>query len=51
MMGNPYGIDNAYIALAVPLVVMLVSHLFKGGAAEMQPAMASANRPASGDKG
>jgi len=30
MMGNPYGIDNAYIALGVPLVVMAVSHLFKG---------------------
>lgn len=30
MMGNPYGIDNAYIALVVPLIVMGISHIFKG---------------------
>jgi SSS family solute:Na+ symporter len=30
MMGNPFGIDNAYVALAVPLVVMGLSHLLKG---------------------
>lgn len=30
VMGNPFGIDNAYIALAVPLVVMGFSHLLKG---------------------
>jgi hypothetical protein len=24
-MGNPFGIDNAYVALAFPLVVMAVS--------------------------
>jgi len=29
MMGNPYGIDNAYIALLVPLVVMGVSEIVK----------------------
>jgi len=28
-MGNPYGIDNAYIALLVPLVVMGVSEIVK----------------------
>ncbi len=27
-MGNPFGIDNMYIALCTPLVVMLVSHVF-----------------------
>jgi SSS family solute:Na+ symporter len=27
-MGNPYGIDNMYIALGTPILVMLVSHLF-----------------------
>jgi SSS family solute:Na+ symporter len=30
MMGNPFGIDNAYIALVVPLTVMGFSHLLKG---------------------
>ena len=29
MMGNPYGIDNAYIALLVPLVVMGASEIMK----------------------
>ncbi|MBN8972087.1 MAG: sodium:solute symporter family protein [Rhizobiales bacterium] len=29
MMGNPFGIDNAYIALAVPLVVMGLSQFLK----------------------
>ena len=27
MMGNPFGIDNAYVALVVPLVVMGTSSL------------------------
>jgi len=27
MMGNPFGIDNAYVALAVPLVVMGLSSM------------------------
>lgn len=31
MMGNPLGINNAYVALIVPLVVMGLSHFFKGG--------------------
>lgn len=30
MMGNPYGIDNAYVALVVPLIIMGISHMFKG---------------------
>lgn len=30
LMGNPFGINNAYIALIVPLVVMGISHVFKG---------------------
>ncbi len=46
MMGNPFGIHNAYIALAVPLVVMAISHLFKS-APEAQPVSVSASRPAS----
>ena len=29
MMGNPYGIDNAYVALLVPLIVMGFSEIFK----------------------
>jgi SSS family solute:Na+ symporter len=33
-MGNPYGIDNAYIALATPLVIMTLSHLLRGGKPE-----------------
>jgi solute:Na+ symporter, SSS family len=27
LMGNPYGIDSAYVALVLPLVVMAVSAL------------------------
>ncbi len=49
MMGNPYGIDNAYIALVVPLVVMGISNLFKS-APEARPVAASAGRPASGSE-
>ncbi|MET0290528.1 MAG: sodium:solute symporter family protein [Pseudoxanthomonas sp.] len=30
LAGNPYGIDNAYVALTIPLVVMTLSHLFRG---------------------
>ena len=47
ILGNPYGIDNAYIALAVPLVVMAISNLFKS-APEAQPAGVSSGRSASG---
>jgi SSS family solute:Na+ symporter len=48
MMGNPFGIHNAYIALIVPLVVMAVSHLFKG-APEPVAAAASAGPSTSGN--
>ncbi|TWA83102.1 SSS family solute:Na+ symporter [Azospirillum brasilense] len=27
MAGDPYGIDNAYVALVIPLIVMSISHL------------------------
>lgn len=30
MLGNPFGIDNAYIALVVPLLIMSISHVFRG---------------------
>ncbi|WP_205965153.1 sodium:solute symporter family protein [Pseudoxanthomonas winnipegensis] len=30
LAGNPFGIDNAYVALAIPLVVMALSHPFRG---------------------
>lgn len=30
LMGNPFHINNAYIALVVPLVVMSLSHLLRG---------------------
>jgi SSS family solute:Na+ symporter len=48
MMGNPFGIHNAYIALIVPLVVMAVSHLFKG-TPEPVAAAASAGPSTSGN--
>ena len=31
LAGDPFGIDNAYIAVLVPLVVMTASHVFKHG--------------------
>jgi len=34
LAGNPWGIDNAYIALSIPLVVMTISHLFRGAQPE-----------------
>ncbi len=30
MAGNPFGIDNAYVAVAIPILVMGFSHLFRG---------------------
>ncbi|HLS18815.1 MAG TPA: sodium:solute symporter family protein [Paracoccaceae bacterium] len=30
MLGNPFGIDNAYVALVVPLLIMSISHVFRG---------------------
>ncbi len=47
MMGNPYGIDNAYVALVVPLVVMGFSNLFKS--APETSAAAPAGRSTSGN--
>ncbi|TFW33439.1 sodium:solute symporter family protein [Massilia horti] len=32
LAGNPYGIDSSYLALAVPLLCMGISHLFKPAA-------------------
>ena len=48
MMGNPYGIDNAYIALAVPLVVMGISNLFKS-APEARPVNAAGRSVSGGE--
>jgi len=48
MMGNPFGIDNAYVALAVPLVVMTFSNLFKG-TPEAAPAVAPASSSTTGN--
>jgi SSS family solute:Na+ symporter len=41
LLGNPFGINNAYVALVVPVVVMTLSNLFKG-ASKSGPAVASA---------
>jgi SSS family solute:Na+ symporter len=30
LAGDPFGIDNAYIAVATPLVVMTIGHLLRG---------------------
>lgn len=38
LLGDPFGIDNAYIAVLTPLVVMTVSHLTRrGGGEPVQP--------------
>lgn len=29
LMGNPFGIDNIYVAAVVPLIIMLIDHLVK----------------------
>lgn len=29
LAGNPYGVDNAYVAVAIPLIVMTISHLWR----------------------
>ena len=31
LAGNPWGIDNAYIALFTPLVIMSISHVTRRG--------------------
>jgi len=30
LVGNPFGIDNIYVAAAIPLVVMAIDHVLKG---------------------
>lgn len=39
VMGNPYGIDNMYVALLTPMLVMAVERLVRGRSA---PAMVAA---------
>jgi SSS family solute:Na+ symporter len=34
LAGNPSGIDNAYVAIIIPIVVMTISHFFRGRMAE-----------------
>lgn len=44
LLGNPFGVDNAYVAIIVPLIVMTVSEIGKriwGGEAASVPAMPS----------
>lgn len=41
MLGNPFGIDNMYVAAATPLVVMAVERLVMGRA----PAAATTPQP------
>src|SRR3569623_1275420 len=48
MLGNPFGIHNAYIALIVPLLVMAISHVFKG-ATDTTAAVPSTGGSASGN--
>ncbi|WP_024888964.1 sodium:solute symporter family protein [Luteimonas huabeiensis] len=38
LAGNPWGIDNAYVALCIPLVVMTLSHLLRGAQGDARPA-------------
>lgn len=45
-LGNPWGIDNIYIAAVVPVVVMAIGHLFGGKPTEAKPAATSFNQPA-----
>ncbi|ACL58217.1 sodium:solute symporter family protein [Methylobacterium nodulans] len=39
LAGDPFGIDNAYVALVIPLVVMGVDHLLKGAGTRAQEAV------------
>jgi SSS family solute:Na+ symporter len=43
LMGNPYGIDNIYIALATPPVVMMLDRLFPKVSEKHQPAPVTHN--------
>jgi SSS family solute:Na+ symporter len=48
LMGNPFGIDNAYIALVVPLIVMGLSSLVeRSGRGRINPAAAENPEPLS----
>ncbi|GAF46543.1 sodium:solute symporter family protein [Rhodococcus wratislaviensis] len=37
LTGNPFGIDNAYVAIAVPIIVMSFTHLFHLGSKADSP--------------
>jgi SSS family solute:Na+ symporter len=38
LAGDPYGVDNMYVALATPPIVIFVEKLFHWGSAAPQPA-------------
>lgn len=40
LAGDPYGIDNAYVALVIPLIVMSISHVLRPAAAASGGAIA-----------
>jgi SSS family solute:Na+ symporter len=46
IMGNPFGIDNAYVALVVPLVIMGTSHVFERRIGKIAPMGVGSSRPA-----
>jgi SSS family solute:Na+ symporter len=37
LAGNPFGIDNIYVAAAIPLVVMAIDHVLKGAGSGPAP--------------
>jgi len=41
LAGDPFGVDNAYIAVATPIVVMTIGQLLKGAQADTAPAHAA----------
>ncbi len=45
LAGDPFGIDNAYVAVATPLVIMTVAQLFGRGDTQAVPSEESADRP------
>ncbi|MFT4020320.1 MAG: sodium:solute symporter family protein [Acinetobacter sp.] len=34
LLGNPFGIDSTYMAFAIPIISMIISHIFKGNGHE-----------------
>ncbi|TDT79519.1 SSS family solute:Na+ symporter [Arthrobacter sp. AG258] len=42
LLGNPFGVDNAYIAIATPIIVMAVFHIFRLGDKPAAPLQESA---------